>query len=139
MGNHDKAQAIYERLARSNPLEARYLYNLAETLFTKNDFAHAYELFRKVTTLPQPVAQAFFRVAHCLERLNKLSDAKTFLEGVMTFNAADDFKKFARNELARVSLQLKMNDGKGSIKLGDLKKTLALLGNKTTPAEKKHA
>jgi tetratricopeptide (TPR) repeat protein len=139
MGNHDKAQAIYERLVRSNPLEARYLYNLAETLFTKNDFTHAYELFRKVTTLPQPVAQAFFRVAHCLERLNKLSDAKTFLEGVMTLNAADDFKKFARNELTRVSLQLKMNEGKGSIKLGDLKKSFALLGNKSMPAEKKHA
>ncbi len=140
LGNHAQAQEIYERLVHKNPLEARYLYNLAETLFTKNDFEHAYEFFKKVTTLPQPVAQAFFRTAHCLERMNKFAEAKSFLEGVVTLNAADDFKKFAHNELARISLQMKMNEGKGSIKLGDLKNAFALLNNKkTAPAQKKPA
>ena len=42
--------------------------------------------------------------------------------------------------LARISLQMKMNEGKGSIKLGDLKNAFALLNNKkTAPAQKKPA
>jgi len=126
MAKHEKALSIYERLVRDNPVDARYAYNLAETLFTKGDFDKACEVFRRTTTLPQPIPQAFFRVAHCLEHLNRVPEAKSFLEEMLTLNAADDFKKAVRNEITRISLQQKLNEGKGSIHLKDLKQALAL-------------
>jgi tetratricopeptide (TPR) repeat protein len=126
LGQHDRAKMVYEKLVRDNPLDARYLYNLAEAYFTKNDFEHAYELFKKSTTLPQPVPQAFFRAAHCLERLNRMDDACAYLQDMLTLNAADDFKKMVRTELARMTLQHKVAEGNGSIKLQDLKNALAL-------------
>ncbi len=124
-GKHEKAKPIYERLVMNNPLDPRYLYNLAESYFTQNDFAHAIELFQKVTTLPQSVPQAFFRVAACLEKLNKFDESKKYLQGLLTLNAGDDFKKMVKNEIARSEIQKKVNEGQGTIRLSDLKKALA--------------
>lgn len=125
-GNHDKAQAVYERLVRDNPLDNRFAYNLAETYYTKNDFVRAFDLFKKITSLPQPLPQAFFRTANCLERMNKHAEAKAYLEELMQVNAPEEFKKIVKNELIRMNLQAKVNEGKGSIKLNDFKKALAV-------------
>jgi len=126
-GSHDKAQAVYERLVRDNPLDNRYAYNLAETYYTKNDFIRAFELFQKITAMPQPLPQAFFRTANCLERMNKLAEAKKYLEELMNVNAPEQFKQIVKNELIRMNLQAKVNESGGkSIKLGDFKKALAV-------------
>jgi superkiller protein 3 len=126
MGNHDRACVLYQRLVRDNPLDGRYAYNLAESLFAKKQFAEAFEVFRKTTGLPQPVPQAFFRAAHCLEQMGKVDDAKVYLKELLKLNAADDFKKMIGCELTRMEIQKKVDAGKGSIGLTDLKKALAL-------------
>lgn len=127
LGNYPQARNIYEKLTKQCPLDGRYLYNLAETFFVQNDFQTALNLFRKASTLPQPLAQAFFREATCLEKLNKSAEAETLLKGLLTLNAADDFKKAVRSELARLTLQQKVIAGKGSVKLSDLANAAALI------------
>lgn len=118
-GQQDRAQMIFERLVEKNPLDARYAYNLAEAYFTKKDFDQAYVAFRRVTGLPQPIPQAFFRAAHCLEQMNKVDDAKTFLNELLALNAAEDFKAMVHSEIKRMSLQHELqqavnaHDGKG--------------------------
>lgn len=125
-GQHEKAQSVYERLVRDNPLDARYAYNLAETYYTKNDFVRAHEMFKKITSMPQPLPQAFFRTANCLERLNKKAEAKSYLEELLKVEAPDQFKQVVKNELTRMNLQEKVNAGDGrSIKLNDFKNALA--------------
>lgn len=125
-GKRDQAETIYVRLVRDNPLDPRYAYNLAEVYFTKQDYPKALQLFRKTTTLPQPIAQAFFRAAHCLEKMHKVDEAKGFLQDLLALNAADDFKKMIGSELTRMSLQQKVDEGKGTIGLKDFKQALAL-------------
>jgi len=125
-GGHEKAQSIYEKLVRDNPLDGRYAYNLAETYYTKNDFARAYEMFKRITALPQPLPQAFFRTANCLERMEKTAEAKAYLAELLQVNAPDEFKKIVQSEISRMELQTKVNMGKGSINLNDLKKAFAM-------------
>lgn len=108
MEKYDKAQEIYERLVQKDPLDARYAYNLAETYFIKKDYQRAFDMFRKTTSLPQPIAQAFFRTVHCLENLKRTDDAKNYLNDLLTLNAADDFKTMAKNELLRIEMQEKV-------------------------------
>jgi protein O-mannosyl-transferase len=139
-GALDRAQAIYQRLTRDYPLDGRYAYNLAETLFTKNEFDKAIELFKKVTTLPQPIPQAFFRTANCLEKMNKVEEAKNYLQDLMKANAPDDFKKMIKGELVRLDLHpmVNSNDNSVSIKLKDFQQALAKNGvtTKTTMVKK---
>ena len=59
--------------------------------------------------------------------MNKLAEAKTYLEELMKANAPDEFKQIVKNELVRMNLQAKVNEGDGkSIKLSDFKKALAV-------------
>lgn len=127
---YDRAEMIYQRLVRDYPLDGRYAYNLGETFVIKKDYAHAFEMFRKVTQLPQPIAPAFLRVAHCLENLNKSDDAKKYLEGLLACNAPDEFKKAVKSEMVRIDLQAKVDAGNGSVPLGDIKKSMAILSKK---------
>ena len=136
LGNYPQSRAIYESLARHNPLDGRYIYNLAETYFVQNDFQTAYNLFRKATTLPQPLAEAFFRAAHCLEKLNKTKEAQSFLEELLNAGAADDFKKAVRGELARLTLQEKINTGKGKVALKDIEHAAAFAKGTDAPGKK---
>lgn len=122
---HDKAQTLYERLVRDYPLDARYAYNLGESYFVKKNFDKALALFEKVVSLPRPLPQAFFRVANCLEQLQRHNDALLFLENTMKRNPPDDFKKMVQGEITRMTLQQKINEGNGSVRLSDLKQAFA--------------
>jgi len=124
-GNHQRAENIYIELAKNNPLDGRYTYNLAETLFTQKKYQSAFELFRKATNLPKPLPQAFFRAAHCLEKLHKVDEAIAFLKDLETVTAPDEFKKTLKAEITRIDLQSKVNTGNGSIGFSDLKTALA--------------
>jgi len=121
----DKAQPIYEKLVRDNPLDTRFIYNLAETFFTKKKYDVALSLFKKVTTLPKPLPQSFFRVANCLEKEKKTGEAKAYLNELLSFNAPEKFKNMVQNEIARLSIQEDLDKGKGSIRLSELKQALA--------------
>jgi hypothetical protein len=94
-------------------------------MVSKNDLTNAIEVFKKVISLPQPVANAHFRIATCLEKLNKLNEAKTYLNNLLTLKASEEFKQMARSEIARIDLAEKVNKGNGSIRLSELKKSLS--------------
>ena len=122
----DKAETIYQRLVRDNPLDGRFVYNLGEAYYTKKEFAQALDLFKRATQLPNPLAQSFFRVASCYEQLKEYDEALDYLNSVLEYNAPEEFKKVVKSELTRISLQQKVNEGNGSIKLSDLKQAFAL-------------
>ncbi|MBS1988654.1 tetratricopeptide repeat protein [Candidatus Dependentiae bacterium] len=125
VNQHDKAETLYEKLVRDYPLDGRYAYNLGETYFIKKDFERALALFEKVATLPRPLPQSFFRVANCLEQLQRHDDALSFLEDTLKRNPPEDFKKMVQNEITRMTLQQKVTEGNGSIRLSDLKQAFA--------------
>lgn len=123
---YQQAQAIYERLVSKNPLEGRYMFNLAEAVFSQENYAVALELFNKITSLPQPLPQAFFRITNCLEKLNKYDDAKAHVAELEKLNAPDEFKKIVANEKMRLALQENINKNGNKISLTDFKKAVAL-------------
>lgn len=124
-GQQDKARDIYQRLANNNPLDARYTYNLAEAHYAKKEYEMALALFKRVTELPQPIAQSFFRVASCLEQLNRYDDAKNFLLQLQQVKATDEFKTALRSEIGRLELQQQVKQGNGTVTLTQLKGALA--------------
>lgn len=124
-GQIDRAQTVYEKLVRDYPLDGRYAYNLGETYFVKKDFDRALILFEKVVSLPRPLPQAFFRVANCLEQSGRQTEALAFLENTLQRNPPEDFKKSVQAEVTRITLQQKINDGNGSMRLSDLNKAFA--------------
>ncbi len=126
LGNYDKSVSIYTKLVRDNPQDGRYMYNLAETLFTQKDYAKAHDMFKKITSMPKPLPQAFFRVSACLEKMQKFDQAQAYLTELSKVNAPEEFQKTVKNELMRVALQAKVSQGKGSISLSDFKNALAL-------------
>lgn len=130
LARYDKAEPIYVKLVRDNPLEPKYIYNLAETYFIKKEYSKASELFKKITGLPQPLPQAFLRVAACLEKMNLYKEARGYLNDLLKINAPDEFKKVVQNELMRINLQEKIKQGNGSIKLNDLKQAFAMHSQK---------
>ena len=91
----------------------------------KKDFQRALGLFEKVATLPRPLPQSFFRVASCLEQLQRHDEALLFLEDTLKRNPPEDFKKMVQNEITRMTLQQKVTEGNGSIRLSDLKQAFA--------------
>lgn len=121
---HQQAEAFYAKLVRMNPADPRYMYNLAEAQFVQRNYQGAFESFKKITTMPQSIAQAYIRMANCLERLDKVNDAKGLLGKLLAANAAPDFKKAVSAELARLDLQSKVKNG-NQVKLDDLKLALA--------------
>ncbi len=121
----DEARVIYERLVKNNPLDPRYAYNLAEAHFARNDFEQACELFKRVTSLPQPIAASFFRVANCYERMQQADEALKWLTSLQALNADDTFKKMVKSEMNRVELQAAVTKGKGTVTLTQLKTALA--------------
>ncbi len=126
LGQQDDARGIYERLAKNNPLDARYTFNLAEAHFARNEFDIAHDLFKKVTALPQPIPQSFFRAANCLERMKKPEDAVAWLASLEKLNADDEFKNAVKAEKGRIELQLAVAKGNGTVTLTQLKKTLGI-------------
>ncbi len=132
---YDKAKAIYTNLIKTNPQESKYIYNLAETYFMNNETEQALELFKKVTKMPNSVAQSHLRIATCLEKLNKYNEANKYLELLLKTKASDDFKQAVQNQKAQMELQHKVAMGNGNIKMSELKKILA----KAKPKDKKEA
>jgi protein O-mannosyl-transferase len=123
--DYDQAQTVYELLATLHPTDARYHYNLAETYFIKGDYSHAQQCFNRVTRLPEPIAQAFVRVAHCYERMQQPDAAGDYLQNLLALNPNDEFKQQLQAELSRITLEQKVSTGKGSVTLTDLKQALA--------------
>ncbi len=132
LNKHDKAKTVYEQLTMQNPLDVRYVHNLAETFFAIKEYDKALALFKRSTGLPNPIPQSFMRIASCLELMQKQSEAKGYLNELLTLNAPEDFKKAVKTELARLSIQEKLDEGGGKIKLSDFKKALALRETSTT-------
>lgn len=126
MKDFDKAQQMYETLVAKDPLDGRYLHNLGETLFSKKQYEAALDIFRRGTALAKPMPQTFFRIVSCYEMMNKYQDAMNFLKQLEQANAPDDFKKCVRNEMARLSIQEKIDKNDNKIKVSDLKQALAL-------------
>lgn len=124
--DYKRAKSLYTTLMQNSPLDARYAYNLAETFFTENDFESAYGLYRKILTLPKPTPQAFFRLAHCMEKMEKIDEAVSYLKELLTLKAGDDFEKAVKEEIMRIALNNKVKEGDGSIYLKELKKVLAM-------------
>jgi tetratricopeptide (TPR) repeat protein len=122
--DYDKAESLYQSLADEYPLDGKYLYNLAEAAFAKNDFTKALALFRKTISLPEPMGQAHFRIVNCFEQLKQVDQAKDYLNQLLQVQAPDTFKKAVKEELARVELQQKLTDGKGRIMSSELKSIL---------------
>jgi protein O-mannosyl-transferase len=121
----DSAQLIYERLLKDNPKNSQFMYNLAETFFSKKKYEMALELFKSHTQLPNPLPHSFFRAAVCLERMKKMDEAKIYLHDLLSIDAPNNFKKLVKNEITRMTLQSKLEEGKGTIKLSDLKKVVS--------------
>lgn len=129
---YDQAKVIYEKLVNANPLDVRYVHNLAETFLSMKDYDKALALFKKSTSLPNPIPQSFMRVAACLEQMQRKPEAKSYLSELLALNAPDDFKSAVKTEIARLSIQEKLDEGGGSIKYNDFKKILAQRGTSKT-------
>jgi len=136
-GDYKKAKSIFSRLIEENPTESKYIYNLGETFFVQENYEQALELFKKVTTLPNAIAQSYLRVASCLEKLKKFDEAKIYLNSLMQANAPEEFKKNIQNELTRIELQAKISSG-GPIQAKDLQQFLSKTTTSTQnkPAQK---
>ncbi|MFA5075498.1 MAG: tetratricopeptide repeat protein [Candidatus Babeliales bacterium] len=138
--DYDKAENLYYKLTQDHPLEGKYLFNLGETLFLKNDFQNALKCFQKITTLPESLALAHFKIANCLEQLNKQDEAKKYLTDLLNTQAPEDFKNNAKQELARLELQDKLKTSNNSIKVSELKGYLKkIAGPENKPVEVKNA
>lgn len=129
---YSQAHVIYESLACNNPQDMRYAFNLAETFFALKSYDKALALFKRTTTMPNPMAQSFIRVAACLEHMKKIGEAKEYLSELLALNAPDDFKNQVKTKIAELSIQEKLNESGGSIKLSELKKALAMKNTSTT-------
>jgi tetratricopeptide (TPR) repeat protein len=138
--DYDRAEKIYNDIVRNNPSDFRYIYNLAETYFMKKNYFRALELFRRVTALPNPHPPALFRVANCLEHLKKYKEAKDYLQSILSsvkivdksgdINKAESVKekfiKEVKSLIAQIDLHEKVENGKGTVTLAELNKSLAL-------------
>ena len=128
----DKAGNLYEYLIQKEPLNGKYIYNLAETYLARDKTNEALMLFKKVTTLPEPVSQAHIRIAACYEKLNQIDQAKSYLNELLNAQAPDQFKNFAKEELARIELAQKVKEGNGNVRMSELQNIL----KKALPEEK---
>ena len=93
------------------------------------------ELLKQVTRLPKPVAGAYFRIITCLEQLDRIDEAKAYIEDILQLNAPEEFKQQAREELARLDLTQKVKAGKGNVKMSEIHKSLAKALPKKIPAQ----
>ncbi|MFC1894355.1 tetratricopeptide repeat protein [Candidatus Dependentiae bacterium] len=120
----DKAEKLYANLSLNDPLNTKYIYNLAETYLSQEKINQALNLFKKTTTLPKPLAQAHFRIAACYKKLNKKNEAKKYLSELLDINAPEQFKQTVKNELAQLKLEEKIKQGNGSVKMSEIQKVL---------------
>ncbi len=132
--DYEKAVAIYKKLVEDNPLDARYSYNLAETYFTMKQYEKALEVFQQATNVPQTLPHAFFRTANCLEKLERQDEALAYMKQLLEVSAPEEFKKSVQNEVTRLTLQGKVEEGNGMMKLNDLKQAFAPYNDKDAVA-----
>lgn len=129
---YDQAQSIFELLCRHNPREHRFLYNLGETLYTKQDYEKALEIFKKLASPPFGIAQANFRYANCLEKLNKLSQAQAILQAITNSpKIPENMKRMAQSEIGRISIQEKINKGNCTLTMKDIRQAFKTTGTQT--------
>ncbi|MFH0898792.1 MAG: tetratricopeptide repeat protein [bacterium] len=126
LAQYDDAVLIYQNLIQASPTDARYIFNLAETYYSKQEYEKALSLYKQSTTLPRPMAQAFLRASNCLIQLKRNDEAKSYLNGLLTKQAPDQFNKVVQNELTQITLQEKLIAGKGSVKLSDIQNALRM-------------
>jgi len=126
---YDKAQPIFEMLCRNNPQDHRFLYNLGETFFTNKQYEQALTVFKKLANHPFGLAQAGFRYANCLEKLDRLTEAKHFLQSIAKSNKIpENMKPMAQNEIGRISIQEKINAGNCTLTMKDIQEAFKTTG-----------
>jgi len=117
----DRAEQIFTQLCKLNPNDHRYIYNLGETLYTKNDFEKACKVFEKLSNPPFSFAQANFRYASCLEKQNRHDEAKNALNRIVEAKTLpEDVRKMADKEIGRISVQQKINSGNCTLTMKDI-------------------
>lgn len=123
---YENAKQVYSKLAAENPEDSRFVFNYAETLFTMGKYEEALIQFQKVTELKHHLDHAYARIPQCLEKLNNYEGALHTLQHFAQLpDKGDQFKEMLESEKIRISLQAKLNEGNGSIKLSELKTALA--------------
>jgi len=121
-----KALPIFERLCKEEPTDHRYLYNLAETLYSKKEFVKAGKIFGRLASVPFGLAQANFRYANCLEKENRLDDARKALILLMQAKQIPEkMKTMVRREIGRIAIQQKINKGNCTLTMKDLRKAFS--------------
>ncbi|MBU1007568.1 tetratricopeptide repeat protein [Candidatus Dependentiae bacterium] len=127
--DYDKAQPVFELLCQASPHEHRFLYNLGETLYSKQDYAGAVEVFKKLSRPPFGIAQANFRYANCLEKLNLLPEARSVLQAINNSSSIPEkMKQMAQNEIGRITIQEKINKGNCTLTMKDLRQAFNASG-----------
>ena len=117
---YEKAQLTFQALRRAYPQDYRYLYNLAETFFAKGDLDSALQAFKQLKEPPFNIPQAYMRYVNCLEKQNKLPEAKQSLQALLSTNPPEQIKKLAQNELGRITIQERINTGNCTLTMKDL-------------------
>ena len=96
-----EAKLHFQKLVAQNPHEARFLYNLGETLYANKEYVQALNFFEKVKDNKEAGPQSHFRIANCLERLNRVDEARVHLQQMTKAHAPDWFKEAAQKEINR--------------------------------------
>jgi len=128
----DKASQVYSQLVQAKPQDPRYLYNLGETLYNQEKYDDALVLFERAKKSPNTLPQTFIRYANCLEKLNRLDEAKASLQQVLALNVPEQMKKAAQSEIGNIALQQKINSGQKSFGMRDIQNIFANQGTDTT-------
>lgn len=129
-GHHDAAFKMYHMLAAKDPADGRYSYNKGEAYFMKKDFKNALVSFKEAATAVKPITQGHFRVSHCLEAMNQFDEARSYLNALFGTDLDNDFKHTVHQQLARLDLQQKLSEGKGSMRFKDLTQALSDIDKK---------
>jgi protein O-mannosyl-transferase len=118
-GSLDDAEGIYRSLNRRFPKDGRFIYNLAETLYTKNEFEKAVPHFKAAGKLGSEFPTAFTRIANCVERIEGKEQAIEKLEEFMAENLGEKAHEGLKKELGRIRLQAKIDSGNGELRMKD--------------------
>lgn len=131
--DYDKAYSMFEYLCKADPGNHRYWYNLGETLYSQEKYEPATKVFKKLTQPPFNFAQACFRLAHSLEKINEIDEAKQVLNNILDAkNAPENFKKMAQTELGRLNIQQRINKGNCTLTQKELREAFSSRSPRTT-------
>jgi protein O-mannosyl-transferase len=126
------AEKMLKQLVAAFPNEHRFAYNLGETLFAQRKFEEAMGVLAKARSLPYALPQAHLRYAHCLEKMERLDEAKGILHEIVKINdAPDQIKQVAQGEIGRINLQQRINSSKNGPVSFTMKDLTEIMAGKT--------